>query len=172
MPCSTMIGNHNLTRIGIVPKVIKLVLSISVICLLGFSFLLIPINAADLYAYVTASPNQVQKGQTSTLTLTGYIYGDGKYDISVEFWESNQFDDRHQNTNAPDQSVGSCTTSVTVTKAGTFKCSHDIVPSKYSEGNIEEEGDWTEYYATVKINNSESYKTSDLTLIYCTYCSR
>jgi len=172
-----MIQNHGLAKIRI-GKIVKVLLGISTISMLGLSTMLISANAVDSYAYVVASPNVVEEGQTTTLTLIGYIYEDGKYNISVEFMETDMFEDRHQSADslwttpgAPDVSVGKCTASITVKTAGRFECSTEITPSELTKGNSEDEADWTEYFATVSINNGEASKTGGLELIYCPYCS-
>jgi len=171
-----MIQNHGLAKIRI-GKIVKVLFGISAISMLGLSTMLISANAVDSYAYVVASPNVVEEGQTTTLTLIGYIYEDGKYNISVEFMETDMFEDGHQSVDhlwtapiTPDVSVGKCTTSVTVKTAARFECSADVTPSELTKGNSEEEADWTEYYATVSINGEES-KTGGLELVYCSYCS-
>ena len=171
-----MIQNHGLdkTRIG---KIAKVLFGISVISMLGFSTTLISANAVDSYAYVVASPNVVEEGQTTTLTLIGYIYEDGEYNISVEFRDTDMFEDRHQTVDSlwtapitPDVSVGKCTTSVTVKTAARFECSVDVIPSELMKGETEAEADWAEFYAMVSINGEES-KTGGLELVYCSYCS-
>lgn len=171
-----MTQNHGLGKIR-VAKIVKVLFGISIVFMLGLSTLLIPVNAADSYAYVVASPNIVKEGEKTTLTLIGYIYGDGKYNISVEFWETDMFEDRHQSVDSlwtapisPDLPVGTCTESITVDTADRFECSVDVIPSELTKGNSEDEADWTEFYATVSINGEES-KTGGLELVYCPYCS-
>jgi len=179
-----MTQNDGLGKIRIT-KIVKILFSISVVSMLGLSTLLIPTNAApiptnafDSYAYVVASPNIVNEGEKTTLTLIGYIYGDGKYNISVEFWETDMFEDRHQSVDSlwtapitPDLSVGTCTASITVDTADRFECTADVIPSELTKGNGEDEADWTEFYATVSINDDEKTKTGGLELVYCPYCS-
>lgn len=161
-------------RIG---KIVQVLFGISVISMLGFSTTLISASAVDAYAYVVASPNVVKEGETTTLTLIGYIYEDGKYNISVEFMDTDMFEDRHQGVDhlwtapiTPDVSVGKCTTSVTVKNAARFECSADVIPSDLMKGETEAEADWTEFYAVVSINGEEM-KTGGLELVYCAYCS-
>lgn len=160
-----------------IAKMLKALFSISVVSMLGLSAVLMPTSAEDSYTYVVASPNVVKEGEKSTLTAIGYIYGDGKYSISVEFWEIDIYDDRHQTVDhlwtAPgieDLSVGTCTASITVKTAGRFECSAEIIPSELSAGNGEDEGDWTEYVATVSINKGDEKRTGGVELIYCDYC--
>jgi len=171
-----MTQDHGFGKIQIA-KTLKVMFSISVVSMLGLSTALISSSAEDSYTYVVASPNVVKEGEKSTLTAIGYIYGDGKYNISVEFWEIDIYDDRHQTVDhlwtAPgpeDLSVGTCTASITVKAAGRFECSTEITPSELSTGNGEEEGDWTEYVATVSINNGDEKRTGGVELIYCDYC--
>jgi len=149
-----------------VSKITKLVFSTLVVCLLGFSLFLIPAHALSIYAYITASPVVVEKGQSSTITVTGYLYGSGTYEINVQFWDSDQFED----IKSTDDTVGSCETSVTVNGVGSFKCSYDVVPSEFMTGNIEEEADWVEFYAVVTTKDIESYNTGRV-LVYCSWCS-
>ena len=171
-----MIQTRVLDKIRI-RKIVKVLFGISAISMLGLSTMLISANAVDSYAYVAATPTVVEKGQTTTLTLIGYIYEDGKYNISVEFMETDMFEDLHQGIDhlwtapvEPDLSVGKCTTSITVKTAARFECSAEVTPSELTKGDSEDEADWTEYYAMVSINGEEM-KTGGLELVYCSYCS-
>jgi hypothetical protein len=132
----------------------------------GMSEYLVPARGADFYVYLIASPNIVEKDQKTTLTLGGYIYKDGEYDVSVKFLET----DTHDNVATPsaDDPVGSCETSVTVKKIAAFKCAYsDAMPAKFideiGEGNI------VEFIAVVTINGEE-WKTSYAS-VYCNHCS-
>lgn len=119
-----------------------------------------------MYAYITASPVVVERGQTSTLTVTGYIYGSGTYQISVEFWDSDQFED----IASTDERVGDCETSITVKNVASFNCSLDVVPSEFMAGNMEDEADWVEFYAKVTTTDIEGYNTGRV-LVYCGWCN-
>lgn len=145
-------------------KIVKLAFSIAALSLLSFSFL-IPAHAESIYAYITADPVVAEKGKTSTLTVTGFLYGSGTYDVNVEFWDSDKFED----IVTTDDNVGSCKTSVTVKFAGTFTCTFNVVASDFMQGNMEEEADWVEYYAIVTTKDS-SYNTGTV-LVYCSWCS-
>lgn len=147
-------------------KIVGLALGISVLGLLAFSPFLIPVQAESIYAYIAASPVIVEKGQSSTLTVGGYLYVSGKYEINVEFWDSDQFED----IASPDDRVGECKTSVTVTGVGKFTCSLDVIPSEFMTGNMEDEADWVEFYAKVTTKGVENYNTGTV-LVYCSWCN-
>ena len=133
---------------------------------LGFSLLTIPANGASIYAYISADPVVVESMQSSTLTVGGFLYGSGTYEVNVEFWDS----DKYEDIDSADDRVGSCKTSVTVNKVGTFKCSLDVVPSEFMAGNMDEEADWVEFYALVTAQGVEGYNTGTV-LVYCSWCS-
>jgi hypothetical protein len=171
-----MTQDHGLGKIQL-GKTMKVLFSISVVSMLGLSATLMSTSAEDSYSYVVATPTSVEKGEKATLTAIGYIYGDGKYSVSVEFWETDIYEDAHQSIDhlwtspaKPDDSVGTCTASITVKAAGRFECSVEITPSELSKGNAEDEGDWTEYVATVSLNKGDGKKTGGVELIYCDYC--
>lgn len=145
-------------------KIVKLAFSFVALSLLSFSFL-IPAHAESIYAYITADPIVTEMGKTSTLTVTGFLYGSGTYDISVEFWDS----DKYEDIVTADDQVGSCKTSVTTKFAGTFTCTFNVVASDFMKGNIDEEADWVEYYAIVTTKDM-SYNTGNA-LVYCSWCS-
>ena len=147
-------------------NITKIMFGITAISLLSFPLLVIPASAASMYAYTTASPVVVENGQSTTLTVIGYLYGSGTYEINVAFWDSDKFED----IKSTDDSVGSCKTSVTITVAGSFKCSYDVIPSEFMKGNIEDEADWVEFYAIVTTKGVESYNTPTV-LVYCSWCS-
>lgn len=127
---------------------------------------MIPVNADSIYAYISADPVVVESGQTSTLTVGGFLYGSGTYEVSVELWDSDQFED----IKSTDDRVGSCKTSVTVNKVGSFTCTYDVIPSEFMVGNMDEEADWVEFYAVVSAKGIESYNTGRV-LVYCSWCS-
>lgn len=147
-------------------NITKIMLGITAISLLNFSLLVMPASAASMYAYVTASPVAVENGQSTTITVIGYLYGSGTYEINVAFWDSDKFED----IKSTDDSAGSCKTSVTITVAGSFKCSYDVIPSEFMKGNIEDEADWVEFYAIVTTKGVESYNTGQF-LVYCNWCN-
>ncbi|MFQ5941712.1 MAG: hypothetical protein ACE5J2_08070 [Nitrososphaerales archaeon] len=147
-------------------KIVGLALSISTLGLLAFSPFLVPVQAESIYAYITASPVVVEMGQSSTLTVTGYIYGSGTYGVNVEFWDSDQFED----IASPDDRVGDCKTSVTVSEVGTFTCSLDVIPSEFMTGNMEDEADWVEFYGIITAEGIDGYNTGRV-LVYCSWCN-
>jgi len=147
-------------------KIVGLALGISVLGLLAFSPFLIPVKAESIYAYIAASPVIVEKGQSSTLTVAGYLYGSGTYEINVEFWDSDEFED----IASPDDRVDECKTSVTVTGVGKFTCSLDVIPSEFMTGNMEDEADWVEFYGKVTTKGVENYNTGRV-LVYCSWCN-
>ena len=147
-------------------KMVGLVLFISVLGLLAFSPFLIPVKAESIYAYIAASPVIVEAGQSSTLTVAGFLYGSGTYEINVEFWDSDQFED----IASADDEVGICKTTVTVKEVSSFKCSYDVIPSEFMTGNMEDEADWVEFYAKVTTKGVENYNTGTV-LVYCSWCN-
>jgi len=82
---------------------------------------------------------------------------------------------RHQagrdgGTESADDRVGECNASVTVTEAGKFSCSLDMIPSEFMKGNIEDEADWVELYAVVNTKGIENYTTSPI-IVTCNWCN-
>ncbi len=127
---------------------------------------MVPVQAASMYAYITANPTVVEKEQISTLTASGYIYGSGTYNVNVEFWDSDQFED----IPSTDDRVGDCKTTVSVKEVGSFTCTFNVTPSKLMAGNIEDEADWVEFYVKITTTGIDDYKTSTI-LVYCSWCS-
>ncbi|MFQ5941648.1 MAG: hypothetical protein ACE5KA_08130 [Nitrososphaerales archaeon] len=146
----------NIKRLGLVAAV----------CFMGLSLFMIPVQADPIYAYIVADPVFVEEGESSTLTVNGFLYGSGTYEIDVEFWDEDKFED----IVTTDDKVGSCNTSVTVDTVGTFTRSFEVTPSDYMQGNQDEEADWVEYYALVSTKDIEDYNTRTV-LVYCSWCN-
>ena len=156
-------------------KIASLVAVTSVLGLLVFSPFLIPIQAVpiqseSIYAYVSANPTVVESGQKTTVTIAGFMYGSGTYQINVELWDSDKYEDRHQSTNDPDDRIDGCKASVSVEDVDTFECKFDVVPSDLMKGDMEDEADWIELYAKVSTKGIDNYETSTI-LVYCNWCN-
>jgi len=139
---------------------------IAAVCFMSFPLFMIPVQGDSIYAYTTADPVVTEKGQSATLTVSGFLYGTGTFEVNVEFWDSDKFED----IPSDDDHVSSCKTSVTVKGVGTFTCSYKVIPSEFMAGNIEDEADWVEFYAIVTAKGVESYNTGTV-LVYCSWCS-
>jgi hypothetical protein len=139
---------------------------VAAVCFMSLSLFMIPVQADSIYAYITADPVVTENGQSSTLTVSGYLYGTGTFAVNVEFWDSDKFED----ITSDDDHVGSCDTTVTVKGVGSFTCKFDVVASEFMAGNIDEEADWVEFYAIVTTKSVESYNTGTV-LVYCSWCS-
>jgi len=140
---------------------------VAAVCFMGLSLFMIPVQADSIYAYIVADPVVTEKGQKSTLTVNGFLYGkSGTFEVNVEFWDSDEFED----IKTDDDLVGSCETSVAVKGVGTFSCTFEVTPSEFMVGNIDEESDWVEFYAIVSAEGVESYNTGRV-LVYCSWCS-
>ncbi len=151
-------------------KIISLAFVISVLGLLAFSPFLISAQADSIYAYVSADPVVVESGQKTTVTIAGYMYGSGTYQINAELWDSDKYEDRHQSTNDADDRLDGCKTSVTAKGVGSFECKFDVVPSELMKGDMEDEADWIELYAKISTQGIDNYETST-SLVYCNWCN-